>query len=102
MSGSQIYHSRKGDEKTALIMGFMDVTHHWIMVISCTYMLYISCGNEDGMPWLTEKGGSYTSLNSDKRWGFFKDDICFMEVNKGYAMILSFTLGYLIWGYILL
>lgn len=64
--------------------------------------MYISCGNEDGNPWLTEHGGSYTSTNEMKRWGYFKDDVCFMEYNKGYGMSGAFAIGYCISGLIIL
>lgn len=102
MSGSQMYYGRTNDQRTSLIMNFQDLTHHFIAICASIYLLYISCGNEDGNPWLSEKGGSYTSLYDTKRWGFFKDDVCFMEYNKGYGMIGSFTIGYCISGFVIL
>lgn len=83
-------------------MWWMESTHHVIIPSMCYWCLYVSCGNEDGWPWLTEKGGSYTSLNSDKRWGWFKDDVCFMEYNKGYGIVLAITNAYLTYGYIVM
>ena len=52
------------------------------------------------MPWPTEEGGSYTKLNSDKRWGFLKDQQCFLEVNKGFVFIQIFSIGYMINDYV--
>ena len=64
------------------------------------WVLYVSCGNEDGWPWLSEKGGSYTSLNSDKRWGYFKDDVCFMKAKPSLIALDMIYLGYMTENYI--
>ena len=83
-------------------MFWMEQVHHTMIPILAFWVLYNSCGNEEGWPWLSEKGGSYTSLKSDKRWGYFRDDVCFMEYNKGYGMILAITNGYLTFGFYVL
>ena len=102
LSGSKMYLERTDDQRVYLINMWMEQTHHIIIPILCYWVLYVSCGNEEGWPWLSEKGGSYTSLNSDKRWGYFKDDVCFMEYNKGYGLILAVTNGYLTFGFYIL
>ena len=84
------------------LMFWMENIHHTMVPFIAVYILYNSCGNEEGWPWPSEKGGSYTSLTSDKRWGYFRDDVCWMEYNKGYGMLLAMTNGYLTWGWVVL
>lgn len=94
-----MYVDRKGDQRVYFVCCWMEQIHHILIPILSYWTLYVSCGNEEGWPWLSEKGGSYTSLHSDKRWGYFKDDVCMMEVNKGYPIVLAIANGYLTFSY---
>ena len=40
--------------------------------------------------------GSYSTAENPRYWGWWNDENCRMEMNRGYAMIMSFTLGFLV------
>lgn len=61
--------------------------HHLIILPAIFYVFRNTCSNENGWPWPTKEGGSYSKVGSDKKWGFFKDEICFYEMNKGYVFL---------------
>ena len=87
---------RKNDDRIWYVNMWVTMIHHYMILPMIFYALYYSCSNKDGWPWPTKEGGSYTNLSSDKRWGFFKDDMCFIEPNKGYVLIQIFSIGYMI------
>lgn len=87
---------KSNDEKYWVVQGWVIVTHHSIVPILITLTLYNSCSNPDGLPWPSLSGGSYSTPQNPKHFGYLRSEDCFMEVNKGFAMILSFTLGFLI------
>ena len=59
------------------------------------YNQYWSCSNLNGEPWPSAQGGSYSKPGSVKHWGWWKNDECFMEVNKGYMYILMISIGFM-------
>ena len=92
--------ARDGDQKIWYINGFVTIVHHLIILPMIYYVMYYSCQNENGWPWPSKKGGTYSKLGGDKSWGFLKDESCFIEPNKGYAMTQLFSIGYMIHDFI--
>jgi len=66
------------------------------------YNMYWSCSNGDGEPWPSATGGSYSKPGKVKHWGWWKNDECFMEVNKGYVYILMISIGFVLTDIVIL
>jgi len=81
-------------------MTFSSTIHHTIVACFSAYLNYNSCQNELGLPYPSEKGGSFTS--SGKHFGWFRSDVCMMEANKGYAYNLLISIAYMTVDYIIL
>lgn len=88
--------SKSSDQRVWFLNAWVTIIHHWLILPQIFYTLYYSCSNASGMPWPTEEGGTFTKLNSEKRWGFLKDQVCFLEVNKGFVFIELFSIAYMI------
>lgn len=82
------------------VMNWVTIVHHVMILPMIFYVLRNSCSNEKGWPWPTKAGGSYSKLGGDKKWGFFKDQECFIEVNKGYILLQLFSISYMVHEYI--
>ena len=55
--------------------------------------MYNSCQNEFGGPWPSKNGGSFTK--SGEHWGWWRNETCFMETNKGYVYNVLISIGFL-------
>ena len=73
--------------KNWYILNIVTNTHHVIALIYMPYVFKNTCSNENGWPWPSKVGGSYSKEGSDKKWGFFKDEKCFLEINKGFILL---------------
>lgn len=78
------------------------ILHHVTNISLLTYTIYYSCSTVDGQPWPTEEGGTFTKLGSDKRWGWFRSETCYAQVNKGFAYSLFLCMGYSAFDFVLI
>lgn len=90
------------DSQVWKISSVCTMIHHVVVISLFTYTFYYSCSNMNGSPIPSREGGTFTSLTMKKRWGFFKDEVCFMQPNKGYAISLFFCMGYSIYDLFLM
>lgn len=86
---------KSADDRYWRVQFLVLATHHVIVPICTTYVMYFSCSNPHGLPFPSMAGGSYSTPEQPRHNGWYKTDDCFFEVNKGHLMILSFTLGFL-------
>lgn len=61
------------DQKVWKNASFSTIFHHITNITLITYTMYFSCSNMDGMPGPTVEGGTFTKLESDMRWGWFRN-----------------------------
>lgn len=85
---------KDNDVKVWRVGTLCTLIHHLVIITSFTYTFYNSCSNKQGLPYPTTEGGTYTSLTDNKRWGFYMDESCFVQPNKGYAITLIFSIGF--------
>lgn len=78
----------------------MGQAHHVVVALYSTYLTYYSCYNELGLASPSEKGGSFTK--SGEHWGWWKDENCFMEFNKGYAYNIMISMSYMTVEYLII
>jgi len=62
--------------------------------------MYWACSNMDGSPWPSKTGGTFSKAPEWNHWGAWKDETCFMQVNKGYIFTLLITIGFYTVDYI--
>ena len=89
------YLEKDEDDRVWYTLAWVTITHHWLILPMIYYVFYNSCSNMDGWPWPSEEGGTYSKLGSTKKWGYFKDEMCFIEANKGYVFIMLFSMAYM-------
>jgi hypothetical protein len=76
------------------------LVHHIGVATYSLYLLYYSCQNEKGYYYPSEKGGSFTS--SGKHFGWLRDEVCMMEINKGYTDNVLFSCAFMFTDIIIL
>ena len=91
---------RSYQDKVFYTMQMAGTFHHVIVASFSAFMLYNSCQNELGLPYPSEKGGSYTTTG--KHYGWFHSELCMMELNKGYAYNILISIAYMTVDYITL
>lgn len=96
----QPYFNRNKAQRIRYVQSWMNNTFNVIAPILSTVVHYYSCSNENGWPWPSEKGGSFSSISSTERWGWVRDDVCMIEFNKGAIIVLMFANGFLCFDYI--
>lgn len=95
------YFERTPAHRIRYVQSWMNNTFNFIIPILSVYVQYASCSNDKGYPWPSEKGGSYTNeANSEKRWGWVRDDVCMMEFSKGAVTVIMIANGFLCFDFI--
>lgn len=93
---------RTESQRIRYVQGWMNNTFNAIIPVLSVLVNYYSCSNENGWPWPSDNGGSFTSKSGTERWGWVRDDICMLEFNKGAVMVLMIANGFLAIDFIIL
>lgn len=72
---------------------WMGIIHHIVVAIYSTYLMWNSCQSDKGNSRPSVNGGSFTA--SGKHFGWWRDDTCLMEANKGYVFNVMISMGFM-------
>lgn len=62
--------------------------------------MYWACSNMEGDASPSTTGGTFSKPDEWNHWGYWKDETCYFQFNKGYAYTLLITIGFYTCDYI--